>query len=113
MTKRPLWLTIPLLALIAAVVLWTRCNADDKKPPAEPQSAEIASLKAQITSLQAELKLLQMQFSLEMQVCSAPELMSAKLAAVQARDAVTKQAGAKPAPPAPPAPKPEPAPPAK
>ncbi len=96
---------LTLLALLAVSL-----SAEDKKPKpiahdgvamkdpvaalaSDSQSAEVASLKAQITSLQAELKVLQMQFSLEMQVCSAPELMAAKLAAIQAKEA------AKPKPP--------------
>ncbi len=61
------------------------CPADGKE--AQAMHVEIASLKAQLAASQAALKLLQIQVQLEMQVCSAPELMSAKLAAIEAQKA--------------------------
>ncbi len=87
MTRRPLWLTIPLLLLVGVVILWAHCNAEEPKPTPtlESQAAEITSLKAQLASAIADKEVIEVQFQLQMQVCNSPDFSIAKAKAVEAR----------------------------
>lgn len=90
MTNRPLWLTIPLLLIVIAAIVWARCSAEEPKPAPtrESQAADIVSLKAQLASALADKEALEVQFQLQMQVCNSPELTVAKAKAVQAKKQV-------------------------
>ncbi len=79
--------------LVLFALLTVSLGAEDKAKP-EPTvaslTAELKTLKAKLLAQEADLKVYQIQVQLEMQVCSAPELMSAKLAARQAHEAADK-----------------------
>ncbi len=59
-------------------------------PTVESLTAEVASLKAQLASAQAENRLVEVQANLQLQVCASPDLMTARLAAQEARKASDK-----------------------
>ncbi len=75
MTKRPLWLTIPLLLTAAAVVLWTHCNAAEKAPKQpKPEPGATITVHISLADLVIAKPALDKLFAFELPVKTAWDL---------------------------------------